>query len=538
MIMKLPKYLLFVLLFFVSQSVLTAQSPYIIKYKGTSYVFTVTAKTDYFVIRYQSKADSLLSLYKSDDLRAVVAQLTQSEVYEKLADSLNTVVASVSDKLQDSYFLLQNTHALQSHVANLESDKESNIALLKLKKTTANAYLLRKTERAGSRNNALSLSDNKKKNYDIAADSTKKWRRTVFVQSIDIAFENGVIKDLLVRALDSLDNRQCYFSNMEYIPIRNGFDIDRLATKNRHFVTFQYDRVQTLALDLSDVLDYNRQITSTSGTYIPKDTTVSFDGTQMAMVKLYKPSIAQSFDIRLFTDALGYSGKTPNGIVQLEAQINFYLNQGKKFRSLNEIRTENNPYKYRSQQVWLNRISPYFRLSKLEDTRKCLNVSNFAGNKLMLELYKYANLDFGTDLNLLTCRTDSKLFAFNMAAGFLRTSIGKDSTDASSVYIHPYVDLKFFDSNKIDFNLGVGGYLAWRVSSVDPIHIQETLHNGLIRFFCNHSWLNLSQSVNLHPGGNKQSSVFIRATQYVGVYNSYFTFQIGYSTSISNLLNF
>lgn len=325
---------------------------------------------------------------------------------------------------------------------------------------------------------------------------------------------------------------------MEYIPIKNGFDIDRLATKNRHFVTFQYDRVQTLALDLSDVLDYNRQITSTSGTYIPKDTTVSFDGTQMATVKLYKPSIAQSFDIRLFTDALGYSGKTPNGIVQLEAQINFYLNQGKKFRSLNEIRTENNPYKYRSQQVWLNRISPYFRLSKLEDTRKSLNVSNFADNKLMLELYKYANLDFGTDLNLFTCRTDSKLFAFNMAAGFLSTSIGKDSTDASSVYIHPYVDLKFFDSNKIDFNLGVGGYLAWRVSSVDPIHIQETLHNGLIRFFCNHSWLNLSQSVNLHPGGNKQSSVFIRATQYVGVYNNYFTFQIGYSTSISNLLNF
>lgn len=198
MIMKLPKYLLFVLLFFVTQSVLTAQSPYIIKYKGASYLFTITARTDYFVIRYQSKADSLLSLYKSDDLRAVVAQLTQSEVYEKLADSLKTVVASVSDKLQDSYFLLQNTHALQSHVANLESDKESNIALLKLKKTTANAYLLRKTERAGSRNNALSLSDNKKKNYDIAADSTKKWRRTVFVQSIDIAFENGVIKDLLV----------------------------------------------------------------------------------------------------------------------------------------------------------------------------------------------------------------------------------------------------------------------------------------------------------------------------------------------------
>ncbi|GAT62562.1 hypothetical protein [Paludibacter jiangxiensis] len=95
MIMKLPKHLLFLLFFFASQSVLTAQSPYIIKYKGASYVFTVTAKTDYFLIRYQSKADSLLSLYKSDDLRAVVAQLMQSAEYEKLADSLKVVVSSV-----------------------------------------------------------------------------------------------------------------------------------------------------------------------------------------------------------------------------------------------------------------------------------------------------------------------------------------------------------------------------------------------------------------------------------------------------------
>ena len=46
----------------------------------------------------------------------------------------------------------------------------------------------------------------------------------------------------------------------------------------------------------------------------------------------------------------------------------------------------------------------------------------------------------------------------------------------------------------------------------------------------------IQQNINLHPGGNKQNSVFIRTSEYLSSNNNYFTFQIGYSTILSNIL--
>jgi hypothetical protein len=540
--MKTIKILSFILVVISQYSVLIAQNSYIIKYEGNSYVFNISSKTNNYVISYQSKTDSLSSIYKSDDLRAVISQLIKSSNYTFLDSVDQVLINTVSDKLLDEYIYDQKITSLNLKLATLKTDKGAIIALLKLKRTSVDAYFLEKElpvkkRQINSEKDTIKYSGKKGITYESSINNTIKKKR-LSIQSVSIAFENGVIKDLLLRAIDSIDNRQCYFSNSEYIPIRDGLDIDRIATKNRHFLTFQYNRVQTLALDLSEVLDYNRQITCTSGTYIPQDTTISIKGIETGTINLYKPSIAESFDVRLFTDAVGYSGKNSNGIVQLEAQINFYLNQGTKFKDLDKIRNENNPYKYRCQSIWFNRISPYLRLSKLEDNENSLNESEISNNKLMLELYKYANLDFGTDLNFYTFRTDSKLYTANLALGLLRTTIGKDSVNVTSIYLHPYFDLKFFESNKIDFNCGIGGYLAWKVSSVNPIIVSETLHNKDIQFFCNHTWINIGESINLHPSGNQQNSVFIRATQYIGVYNNYFTFQIGYSTSISNLLKF
>jgi hypothetical protein len=164
----------------------------------------------------------------------------------------------------------------------------------------------------------------------------------------------------------------------------------------------------------------------------------------------------------------------------------------------------------------------------------------------MLDIFKYSHLNVGTELNVITLRTDSKLFTGNISGGILRTTMSVDSTgkndfDISTMYVNPNCDFKFFESNKIDFNFRFGAFVAWTISSLDSVTISDAKQS--IKDYISDRknwWFQFQQSINLHPGGNKQSSIFIRASQYLELSskNNYFTFQIGYSTTLSNLLKF
>jgi hypothetical protein len=373
------------------------------------------------------------------------------------------------------------------------------------------------------------------------------------IDSVDISFENGIIKDIHVRTRLYLKHNKVrdsifYFSNWGYIPIRNAQDIDGLSCKGKNYVSFLYSNDSIMVLDLADVINYDRKISFSSGTYIPKDTTVVITNGKNEIVRLYKPTISENFDISIYTDALGYSGTTvPNGIVQAEVQLDFNLNQGKNSYALYDIwrksdKIKNKPI-YRYQLVVLNKISPYFKLTKIEKSNNRLTISDTTKGDMM-NVFKYSHLNIGTELNLLTYRTDSKLFTINTAGGILRTTIGNDSIesnnkDISTLYFYPNLELKFFDSNKIDFSLRFGAYGAWNVNGIDTASLSKAKVKIKNKYeIANNCWAQFQQSINLHPGGNKQSSIFIRSAQYVGTKSNYYTFQIGYSTSLGNVLNF
>jgi hypothetical protein len=553
----------FLLLFCIQLSSLWAQ-----KTKIDTFIIAHNNELLTFILKQGINADSLFYLhdtvviqsFENSNQRAIAVRklFFKADTVQKknllYSDSLVRLSSGLADNLYDSYKNRKDISELNSKIALLKNDQGVNIGILSFKRTTISAYLIEK--------DSLPLSQ---RQYAKSPSLIPKKAFVVLIDSADISFEDGIIKDIVIRAKSKKNNLKpgyipgnnppydsvFYFSNPGYIPIRNAEDLDNLSEKERNYLSFNYSPHYIAVIDLADVLDYNRKIVFASGTYIPKDTCVTIISGQNKKVQLRKPSISEFFDLSIFSDLLGYGKEktSSNGIVQAEAQANFILNDGVNSYDLAKtVKTSHKFIKmnlYRRQWISFNRISPYIKLTKLNNTSSKLGI-DISDRKNLLDVFKYAYLNVGTELNIATLRTDDKLFTVNTAFGILRTRIGTDSVESknysiSTVYGNLNSKFKICESNKIDFTLGIGGYIGWSLSSLDSIQIKNIKERveKYISNKCNY-WFEFQQNINLHPGGNRQNSVFIRSSQYYNIAskNNYFTFQIGYSTSLSNLLNF
>ncbi len=574
-----------------------------VDFNDSIYKFEIEKRANSFTIKFFNPKDTikrLEAIFSIEDHVALVGAVM------KIAEKNYAEANKIADKLYEIYSYRQNTNELQSKINIFENDKGANIGVLSLKGTTVRAYLIPR-----KRTDKISFNREKKERQIIAvkwkqcSDSLKgksgdslikinhrcnnlyrkmtgaklykpqkginrfKNLKKLYIDStsyiklngipvkleidsVDIIFENGIIKDIIVRTHlkeknNNISGTTFNFSNWGYIPVRSGSDIDALSCKEKNYLSSLYSNDSIFIIDLAQIISYNRKIAFSSGTYIPKDTAI-YINKEKAFVHLKKPTMSENFDIRVFTDALGYNRNAPNGIVQSEAQLNFCLNQWKNRFTLDKIWRKgviikNKPIN-RFQFLMFNRISPYFRISKIEKSNNQLPIDTVSKQGDLMDIFKYAHLDVGTELNIVTFRTDSKLFTGNIAGGVLRTKIGNEPIEAnnfnvSTIYLNPNLDLKFFESNKIDFNLRYGAYVAWKVTPIDSVDLANVKTSlKAYAFDKTHWWGYFQQTINLHPGGNNQNSIFIRSAQYLSTKNNYFTFQIGYSASLSKLFNF
>ncbi|MFZ4414431.1 MAG: hypothetical protein ACOYOV_15205 [Bacteroidales bacterium] len=549
---------------------------YIIKEKDSLFKFQIVAMTDSFIIRtIDLKKDTIIGSCSIRDITdhfelqcSVMKLIPNSKEPEVIANQLESKFKSNSTK-KDNQQKAFNERSL-AIIDKIKNDKGEVLESISLKKKPVGVIKIHTSnydDRVDAR--ALkhftdSLNEKRKPGMLLYTDtiSIEKERRrlknrrsiysseyellakrgdttTVNIDSVQIAFENGVIKDIKVRAIDK--GEIYYFTNPRYIPIRNAQDIDRISSKNNNLLTFRCDRDHIMVLDFANIVDFNRTVQFGSGTYIPKDTTLTIKEGISKYIK--KPSMIECFDLRLYTDVLGYSGTMPNGIIQAEAQINFGLNEGKtKYRLYNIYKNEQRS-NYRHQWVWFNRYSPYIRIMKFEKSNVSLNSVFDSVKTDLLEIYKYSKLEIGNELNILTYRTDSKLITLNAAGGLFRTTIGNDSVESnnktySTLYFNPNLEFKIFESNKIDYYFRAGGYLAWLASPFESLNYKNVVEKSMSYFAHKVNWFfQLQQSINLHPGGDKQQSFFIRTSEYLSSKNSHFTFQLGYSTSIDGIIN-
>lgn len=408
---------------------------------------------------------------------------------------------------------------IRDRVAAIDSDAALSIATVRLRNENVKMYIVR-----GSAST------------DFAPKKTM-----VRITSASISFESGYIKDIAVSAVSEGGDSVFHFSNQRYISLRDARDIDNLATKSRNMLTFMYSKSSLATIDMRDVFEFERTRTLESGTYVCADTTLRFTKAP-EVLPLKKSSIANSLNLRIYTDPLGYEKKNPNGVLQMEAQLNFILNtiptHRKYFRDdMQDVRFDKSRYNW----VWLSRISPYMKLTKIEESNSVLAIGPESASDMM-ELFKYAYLDLGTELNVLSFKSDSKLFTGNIAAGLWRTKVGNDSVDnasffVSTVYVNPKLDFRFVESDRIDFSLALGVYGAWQVNPITKEELAAAhTHLTSFSFMSERFWGQVQQNINLHPGGDRYKSIFIRANQYIGFKNNHFSFQVGYSTPISDVL--
>ena len=575
-----------------------------VDFNDSIYKFEIDKKANAYTIKYFNPKDS--SINRKDALFSIKDHAALVGAIMKIAEKDYADANKIADKLYEIYSYRQNTNELQAKINIFENDKGINIGVISLKKTKVKAYLIprkridkisfnrekkewqiiaakwrqcsdslkgkpgepliKTTNRCNDLYGKLTSTKlykpqkgiNRFKNLkDLYIDSTSYIKLNgisveLEIDSVDIVFENGIIKDIIVRThLQKKSEKglggSFNFSNWGYIPVRSGSDIDALSCKEKNYLSALYSNDSIFIIDLAQVIRYNRKIAFSSGTYIPIDTAI-YINKEKAFVNLMKPRMSENFDIRIFTDALGYNRNAPNGLVQSEAQLNFCLNQWKNRFTLDRIWRKgiiikNKPMS-RFQFLMFNKISPYFRFSKIEKTNNQLPIDTVSKKGDLMDIFKYAHLDVGTELNIVTYRTDSKLFTGNIAGGILRTKFGTDSIESnyfnlSTIYLKPNLDFKFFESNKIDFNLRFGAYVAWKVTPIDSAAL-TSVKTSLkeYAFDKTHWWGYFQQTINLHPGGNSQNSIFIRSAQYLSTKNNYFTFQIGYSASLNKLFNF
>ncbi len=415
-----------------------------------------------------------------------------------------------------------------SVATKFENIKGDNIGILYVKSKKIKACILQR--------NNFGIYSNEKSAFEVQIDS------------VEIAFESGQIKDMIVKTISTEKYGPLNFTNPNYIPVRNSQDFDRFSKKGEFYLISSFSKDSIIALDFADVLYFNRKISGPSGTYIPNDTNIVVKPGLGNGVKLCKSSMINNLDLRVFTDVLGYNNQSsPNGIIQSDIQLNFGLNQGSSKFTIEDAWSKETKHflqtSYRYKFIWVNRISPFIKLSRIENTDKELLVTE-TKTKNLLDLYKYSNTNIGTELNLFTYKTDSKLFTGNVGVGVLRTKVGKDTINntnfnVSTAYINPGLNFQFFESNRIDFNFKLGAYCGWLVTSIDP-EIFSTPGHSITDYITQgeHWWYEIGQSINLHPTGNRSGSIFIRASQFLSTNNNHFTFQIGYATTISNILKF
>jgi len=374
-----------------------------------------------------------------------------------------------------------------------------------------------------------------------ANDGLKTWVSHGDIDSIDISFENGVIKEIIARIKIGKSSRN--FVNRSYIPIRNASDVELLSGKDVNFLKCQISKEELYLIDLSELLYYNRKIVFVSGNYLTNDAVITIVPNKSKITEVNKPALIDNFDLRLYSDINSLSGDNPNGMLQTEARVDFHLNQGKSKNSADKIWKERNSSIKRHQFVLFNKVTPFIQIMRIEKTKAILNIDTAEYRKGdLLDAFKYAHLNFGSDLNLATYRTDSKLFTLNCAGGILRTKVGNDSAEEksktiSTLYLNPKVNFSFFESDRLDFNFSIGLYSAWAITSLDSTSFSEMKVKAKKYIYSKTPyWAQIEQSINLHPSGNKKNSVFIRATEYMSVRRNYFTIQVGYATDLSTII--
>jgi len=299
---------------------------------------------------------------------------------------------------------------------------------------------------------------------------------TVEVQQVDIEFEDGTIKNLILRvkvpksnSWDANEDGVLQFRNNNPIGISGKFSAERL----RDNIMYAYDPcrvgellkdhipnynielnnltlksddqpcvIGTASFNLAELIDFRPILESDKEDYSPANQVISLTpGAPSIMLKKEKRS--KIFEVRSYTDLLGTNSKNPNGLIQIEAEKKIFLLED-KWPLINE-------YNYWGTMTY---FEPSVQFSKLDNNNRNYlpdtsgSAANYATkhkkilgvNTLNLYWYKLRIVDM--NLNLFNASfPQAKLnFLVDGRCGLYQTTIGDSLTVESGKLVKSHIE--------------------------------------------------------------------------------------------------
>ena len=360
-------------------------------------------------------------------------------------------------------------------------------------------------------------------------------QNSFMVNSIEIAFEDGTMKDILIKGKLLYENIDIFFQNAYSISISTPRHIARLNTRGNNLLHFQGDKFEYY-VDLADVIKYDRIVAMGSGHYVPQNGIIKLDSAAQKPMTLVKNPFFDNFDVRLYTDVTGLQKENPNGLIQTEGRYNILLNT----KPLN-------PYSRGLRNILLfNKIAPFVTFSKIENKLNDLPLDTIVVNAAVLnqttavDFLRFANFNIGIDLNILSWVGSHTKFKLNGMIGLYRTSVDSASravpgrgqiTSATfeprsvlAWHWTPALSVQMIDGDKLDFDLSAGLTFLRLFDSNITLRDDRTVKR-------------YQMNLNIHPNPNQQDkSIFFRSTfYYTNKTNHNLSLQLGYATPISKL---
>ncbi len=355
------------------------------------------------------------------------------------------------------------------------------------------------------------------------------------VSSVEIAIEDGAMKDILIKGKLLPEQIDIFFQNTYAISISTPRHITNVNTRGNNLFRYHGDG-REFYIDFADVIKYDRIVAMGSGHYVPRNGVIKLSNTAQEPITLVKNPFFDNFDVRIYTDVTGLQKENPNGLIQTEGQYNILLNT----KPLG-------PYSrfFRNISVF-NKISPIVKFSKIENKLNDLPLETVARDSLSfnransVDLLRYANLNIGIDINVVSWIGSHTKFRLNGLMGLYRTSVDSSSLsvldngriiirkfeprNVLSWYAMPLLSAQMIDGDKLDFDVSIGAIFLRLFDE----NISLGGRNAVQRYQMN---------LNIHPNTEQQDkSIFFRTTFfYTGKSHNNLSLQLGYSTPISKL---
>ena len=500
---------------------------------------------------------------------------------EKISDSLRSKLQALKDLISlkvNSNFPLNNKNPqdIQRLTHTLDSlHDSSNVCLIGLNnQNDLNYYIwgdsIRKIDKLIL--NGLSNFKSPSQQQTAKGENLNEEFGSIFIDSAQLIVKNGFINyinlwfadSIIISSNNSFDTTTLAVLKLPRMLVLNlSIDIrsvsftETILSKKYYFLNNEVkcSDIQ-FTINLGDVFRINHPKNSLiSDVFVSESGKLFFDNNHKTiMVK--ETNINSVFQLNTFSDLAGLQETSPNGLVQIEALFHadfLKIHRSKRF-NLNKF-------------YYFDDLEANVKLSKIDNKLKYFDVSN---NKTLrnnegndsanyianLQLLQFANLEVGTHFSLIKSISYRKTFNLYAGLGIIRTGIRDSVANGNVININNYNVLSRKFELGIRERIRVTSYIGidLTVCFISLGLLDNELKQSGGKFFRTTSlneykdhdfWNNLifNPQIQLYYNPNKDESkrLYFRTSLFVdngAKGNIFFSFQVGYSAEIKNILNF